>query len=246
MALEVGRPDRVGCVEGSGRPPWMRDPPDPASLRDEPLAHEVLMKDLSSRERPLGVELGQVAEDLSRTPARPRAPQLERRLEHVGFRRMRTGVGSVRAIEQPLRSFRFVAFEPLVALLPTDAVASAQLGVGEQAALGFDDELLPLGHGIGLQPWHRQLQEVQNGAAGYRGDCHPSGVTKVLPIRGDCTIRGDCPRRHITLRFPPPHPARAPGCTVLWAPCRQPLNVSRNAPTVPGERSIGMVTPSAQ
>jgi len=157
----------------------MRDPPDAASLRDEPRAHEVLMKDLSSWERPLGVELGQVAEDLGRAPTGSGPPELERSLEHVGIGRVRTRVRSVRAIEQTLRPFRFVALEPLVALLPTDAVASAQLGVGEQAALGLDDELLPFGHGIGLQPWHRRLQEAQNGAAGYSGDCHPSGVTKV-------------------------------------------------------------------
>jgi hypothetical protein len=157
----------------------MRDPPNAASLRDEPLAHEVLMKDLPCGQRPLGLELGQVAEDLGCAPPGSHPPELERCLEHMGLGRVRTRVRSMRAIEQPVRSLGFVAFEPLVALLPADAVASAQLGVGEQAALGLDDELLPFGHGIGLQPWHRRLRVAQNGAARYWGDCHPSGVTKV-------------------------------------------------------------------
>jgi hypothetical protein len=157
----------------------MRAPPDAASLQDEPLAHDVLMKDLARRNRPLRVDFGEVGKNLGRAPARTRPSELERRFEHMGLGRMRARVRSVRAIEQPVWPFSFVALEPLVALLPTDAVASAQLGVREQATLGLDDELLPFGHGIGLQPWHQRLQASQNGAAGYWGDCHPSGVTKV-------------------------------------------------------------------
>src|SRR5687768_10399232 len=104
----------------------MWDPPNAASLGHEPLAHDVLMKDLSRRKRPLRVKLSEVGKDLGSAPARSRPPELERRLEHAGLGRMRAGVRSVRAIEQTVRPLSFVALDPLVALLPTDAVASAQ------------------------------------------------------------------------------------------------------------------------
>jgi hypothetical protein len=76
-------------------------------------------------------------------------------------------VGPVRAVQQALRPLGLVALEPLVSLLAANVVTPAKLGVGEEAALGLDDETLPFGHGIGLQPWHRQLRKTRNRAARY-------------------------------------------------------------------------------
>ena len=68
-------------------------------------------------------------------------------------------MGPMGAFEQPVGSLGLVSLEPLVASLAADIVASAEFGVGEEARGGLEDESLAFVHGIGLQPWHGQLQE---------------------------------------------------------------------------------------
>ena len=101
-----------------------------------------------------------MADDLTGTPTGSDPAELEGCLEHVGRCGVRARLGPVRAVEQALRPFLFVALEPLVARRAADVVAPAELGVGEEAALGLQDESLAFDHGIGLQPWHRQLRKA--------------------------------------------------------------------------------------
>lgn len=137
------------------------------------------MQDLARGQRPVRVELGEVSYDFASSPPGSRLAELECCIEHVGLRRMRTRMRPVRAVEQSVWTLQLVALEPLIALLATDAMSPAQLGVRKHAALGLQNESLAFGHGIGLQPWHRQLRKTRHGAARSWGDCHPSGVTKV-------------------------------------------------------------------
>lgn len=77
----------------------MRLPAPASSLRYEPIAHEMLVQDLSCGEHPVRVELGQVPQDLACPPAWPRSAKLERRLEHRGLGGVWTRMRSVRTIE---------------------------------------------------------------------------------------------------------------------------------------------------
>ena len=96
------------------------------------------------------------AEDLACPPPWAPPTELEGRFEHVGLRGVGAGVGAMRSIEETIGPLELVSLEPLVAGFTTHAVASAELGVREQATLGLKDKSFALGHGISLHPWHRR------------------------------------------------------------------------------------------
>ena len=106
--------------------------------------------------------------------------ELEGSLEDVGLSGVGTAMGPMGAFEQPVGSLGLVSLEPLVASLAADIVASAEFGVGEEARGGLEDESLAFVHGIGLQPWHGQLQERVEGAPRYG--------TRLSPIRGEKSV----------------------------------------------------------
>jgi hypothetical protein len=68
-------------------------------------------------------------------------------------------MGPVRSVGESVGPVEVVALEPLVSGLAADAVPAAQLGEGEEAALGLEDESPALRHGIGLQPGHGRLRK---------------------------------------------------------------------------------------
>ena len=106
--------------------------------------------------------------------------ELEGSLEDVGLSGVGTAMGPMGAFEQPVGSLGLVSLEPLVASLAADIVASAEFGVGEEARGGLEDESLAFVHGIGLQPWHGQLQERVEGAPRYG--------SRLSPIRGEKSV----------------------------------------------------------
>ena len=130
-----------------------------------------------ARGGPVGVEPQEASSDLARTPGDLSAlAELDSGLQHVRLGGVGTGSGSVGAVKQPLRALGPIPLEPFVAGPAADVVASAELGVGEEAALGLKDESLTFVHGIGLQPWHGRLQEFEKGASRYGSRLSPISV----------------------------------------------------------------------
>jgi hypothetical protein len=96
--------------------------------------------------------LKSAAEDLASSPRGPLLAELKGGLDDLRVGRVRARVRPVGSVSKAVGALELVAPEPLVAGLAADAVAAAQLGEGEQAALGLEDEAPAFRHGIGLQP----------------------------------------------------------------------------------------------
>ena len=75
------------------------------------------------------------------------ASELENGLNDLERSGVRTGMGSVGAIGEPLRPVFLEAMEPFVAGLAADTVAAAEYSEGEVAALRVDDEVEAFVHG---------------------------------------------------------------------------------------------------
>jgi hypothetical protein len=157
VPLEIGGPDGVGGIKRRRGRTRVGLLAFPALLRDELLAEEVFVKGLGRRERPIGVERLEVADDLASPPAGTSFSELDRSLEDMRLGGVRTGFRPVRTVGQPLHAIGRVPVEPFVACLPADVVAPAELGEGEEATLRLEDESLSFSHGISLEPWHRRL-----------------------------------------------------------------------------------------
>lgn len=188
MPLEIGGPDGVGGIKGRRGRTRVGLLASPALLRDELLADEVFVQGLGRRERPIGVKRLKVAEDLASPPTGTSFSELDRSLEDMRLGGVRTGLRPVGAVGQPVHAIGRVPTEPFVACLPADVVAPAELGEGEEATLRLEDESLSFSHGISLEPGHRRLPRNRKKEPHVTGrDCNPSGVSQMLPIRGECT-----------------------------------------------------------
>jgi hypothetical protein len=199
VPLEIGGPDGVGGIKGRLGRTRVGLLASPAALRDELLADEVLVQGLGRRQRPIGVKRLEVAEDLASPPAGASFSELDRSLEDMRLGGVRTGFRPVGAVGQPVHAIGRVPIEPFVACLPADVVAPAELGEGEEATLRLEDESLSFSHGISLEPWHRRLPRNRKKEPHVTGrDCNPSGVSQMLPIRGECTQSFPNERLHRT------------------------------------------------
>jgi hypothetical protein len=148
-----------------------------AALLHEAFTDEVLVEGLGRGQGPLGVEGAETAEDLASSPRGSLLAELEGRLEDLRVGRVGAGMRPVGSVSEAVGAFELVAPEPLVAGLAADAVAAAQLGEREQAALGLNDESLAFGHGIGLQPGHGRLPKSV--------EMPPRYGSRLSPIRGE-------------------------------------------------------------
>jgi len=135
LALEVGRPDCVGSIEGRGGPTGVRTPPAPWLLLHETLALEELVQDSGRGDGPIRVQHEEPRPDLIRAPAGASSAQREGRLEHLGVGDVGARMRTVGTVHEPVGPLHLVPHQPLVTGLPAHAVAPAQLGVGEEAAL---------------------------------------------------------------------------------------------------------------
>ena len=142
LTFEVGGPDGVGCIEGSGGSAGMRASATPARLLHEAIAPEVLVEDPSRRDAPVGVQGEEPSADLVGTPTWSARAELEGRLKHMWLGGMWMSRGTAGTVPEAIGSFGLVAVEPLVARLAADAVAQAELRVREKAARGLEDESL--------------------------------------------------------------------------------------------------------
>ncbi len=154
LALEVGRPVRIGRIKGSGRPTGMRALSASAGLLNESLTQEVLVKDASGGDPPVGMQSQEPSPDLVGTPASATSTELEGRLEHMQLGGEWMGARTMGAIREVVGPLGLIALESLVSGLAADTVAQAELGVREEASRGLQDESFAFVHGIGLQPWH--------------------------------------------------------------------------------------------
>ena len=155
LALEVGGPDRIRRIKGrSGRPTGMWAPSASAGLVNESLTPEVLVKDASGGDAPVGMQSQEPSPDLVGTPASATSTELEGGLEHMQLARVWMCARTMGVIREAVGPLDLISLEPLVACLPADAVAKAELGVREDSSRGPEDESFAFVHRIGLQPWH--------------------------------------------------------------------------------------------
>ena len=188
LALEVGGPDGVGCVEGRGGPTGMRRFAPLLVPVDEALKHEVLVQGLWSGQRPVGMKCRESTEDLACPPPGSLPTKLEGSLEDHGVRRMRTDIGPMRSIEQAVGPLRAHIARATCSRLDGShrSVCRARhartgrlVSQGQIVCVGSRDQSPSMASA--------RSQFVRNSRHVTGRDCHPSGVCIVLPIRGGRT-----------------------------------------------------------
>jgi hypothetical protein len=157
VPLEVCSPEVIGPVRRRRHDPRVRVVASAPPLLDQPLPGQEVARRARGWHLQLGVPALQPVQDLLRTPAGMLpSPGADRRSD-VGRDAVRAMVRSPASLAQPVRPLPFVARDPLVASLPTDPVALAQLDPRVQLALPVRDEPHPLVHGCRLPPRHALL-----------------------------------------------------------------------------------------
>jgi hypothetical protein len=175
LALEVDGPDLVGRgrVERGG--PRMLPVPAAAAMLDAVVAREDVEDGTPGGPGPLRVAGPKALQDLAGAPAKP-GVFLEDALDDVGRGLVRAGARSAAVLVQPPRPALTVAVEPLVAGVPADAVAQAQLGHRPLATGEVLGKMVSFEHGIGLLPGH------PFSSYGGQEKCHPCARTAVTYV----------------------------------------------------------------
>jgi len=146
LALEVGAPDGVGRVHGCGWPARMSAARPTPFGWDETVAVQDSVDGADGRRVSIGEAIAEKPLQLGGAPAAA-AAELEDGLDDLSRSGVRAGVRPVGTIAEVLGPQLLEAAEPLIARLAADTVAAAELGEGEEAALGVDHEVEPFVHG---------------------------------------------------------------------------------------------------
>lgn len=155
LALEVGRPDRVGVLGLGGGSAGVPAPHAAAPLCDKAVPVQDVVNGSERGELDLGSVSFEVPGHFLRPVARVLAANLEDGFHHLRRCRLRGAMGPGITVCQPCGAFGRPALQPLVAGLPTDVISPAEFGEAQKASMCVLDEPLTLIHGMGLLERHR-------------------------------------------------------------------------------------------
>jgi hypothetical protein len=184
LALEIGGPEIVGRLGVRRDHAGMLMRPPAPTLLDQAIAGEEVPRGAHGGPRRLG-DLGmpgpEPGEQLAGSPVRVRAPGAAQQVRDLLVDTVRTVMRGVAPILQAAPAVLVEPVEPLVAGLPANAVAGAELRSRVKTTSIVDDEPFALFHGCRLQPRHRPTSPTKGWPCSLQ-ECHPSSRFEVLPI----------------------------------------------------------------
>ncbi len=157
VALEVRGPEVIGPGRRRGHDAGVGVVTPTAMLLDQPPSGQEVAGRARGRHLQLGLSPLQPVQDLLGAPARMLPPPGADRRRDIGRDPVRAMMRRPAPLAQSIRAFALVALDPLVAGLPADPVAFAQLHHRIQVALPVRDEPHALFHGCCLRPRHAHL-----------------------------------------------------------------------------------------